>query len=560
MTGRASPPPETAVPSVGRSPQGDGGRPSLRAIVDTLICLAVAVILVRGFLVEGYLISTGSMAPHLYGEHKRAVCPSCGAEFAVGTEFDDSAGAAGSDRATCPNCLYDEIALDTRPIERGDHLLVWKNAFVWREPRRWEVVVFQNPNKPRETFIKRVAGLPGETIQIVDGNLFVNGALARKPWARQRPSLFPVHDTRFVPEDRDWAPRWTPRDNRGEWTLERDRIAAQPDDADEWTWIDYRHTRRHGGTHETSVALAEPLSEDLRQAFAPRDGEFPYSPSVRFPGVRYDRDRHALVGTGVLSPATMHRLLSVDPTAGFVRAVEALAAQSRIAPIDDVNAYNAAATPRSHFDCDELFVAIEMVEWSPESEIAVALRVDGEEFVCRCHPESGAVDLMRLDNPEPLQRGTFEPDRGTPLVLEFSSVDRQLSVGVNGRERISAVPLPDRRGAGAVSTRPVSVGIRGGAVTFAGITIERDLVYTEGGGAHGIAAPYRLGPDEFFMLGDNSPVSSDSRGWQLAGVPRKLLVGKPFLVHLPSGTVEFHWGDRPIRLRIPDVSRMRFVE
>ena len=46
-----------------------------RAAIDGLACLALAVLMLRTFLVEGYMISTGSMAPALYGYHKRVVCP-----------------------------------------------------------------------------------------------------------------------------------------------------------------------------------------------------------------------------------------------------------------------------------------------------------------------------------------------------------------------------------------------------------------------------------------------------------------------------------------------------
>jgi hypothetical protein len=127
----------STAPSASPLAELEHRRPILRSIGDSLISLAIAIVLVRGFLVEGYLISTGSMAPHLYGEHKQVTCSSCGGTFAVGTEFDDSAGDLGHDHATCPNCLYDDIDLATRPVERGDHLLVWKNAFLWREPRRW---------------------------------------------------------------------------------------------------------------------------------------------------------------------------------------------------------------------------------------------------------------------------------------------------------------------------------------------------------------------------------------------------------------------------------------
>ncbi|HUG18150.1 MAG TPA: hypothetical protein VMM56_04195, partial [Planctomycetaceae bacterium] len=51
-----------------------------RQVFETLLSLLISVLLVRTFLVEGYLISTGSMAPHLFGSHKKVTCPECQTE------------------------------------------------------------------------------------------------------------------------------------------------------------------------------------------------------------------------------------------------------------------------------------------------------------------------------------------------------------------------------------------------------------------------------------------------------------------------------------------------
>ena len=58
--------------------------------MELSVLFIMAVIVLRGFLLEGYLISTGSMAPGLRGLHKHVACPSCGVEFAFGVTFDES--------------------------------------------------------------------------------------------------------------------------------------------------------------------------------------------------------------------------------------------------------------------------------------------------------------------------------------------------------------------------------------------------------------------------------------------------------------------------------------
>jgi signal peptidase I len=73
-------------------------------------------------------------------------------------------------------------------IKPGDRLLVWKWPWEWKipwkdddppTPERWQVIVFQRPDGL--VLIKRVAGLPGESLSIDDGDLLVNGVVATKP-------------------------------------------------------------------------------------------------------------------------------------------------------------------------------------------------------------------------------------------------------------------------------------------------------------------------------------------------------------------------------------------
>ena len=61
-------------------------------------------------------------------------------------------------------------------------------------PKRGEIIVFQFPLDPNKDFVKRVVGLPGETIEMRDGRVFVNGGLLEEPYltVKDRSNAAPV--------------------------------------------------------------------------------------------------------------------------------------------------------------------------------------------------------------------------------------------------------------------------------------------------------------------------------------------------------------------------------
>ncbi len=107
---------------------------------------------------------------------------------------------------------------------------------------------------------------------------------------------------------------------------------------------------------------------------------------------------------------------------------------------------------------------------------------------------------------------------------------------------------------------PIRFGASGLSLRVDEITVYRDVYYTHQSGGHGDGEPYVLEDNEFFVMGDNSPVSHDSRRWRHAPVPRQLLVGKPFLVHMPSKPGELQIGGYTMQLRLPDLSRVRLLK
>ena len=63
----------------------------------------------------------------------------------------------------------------------GDKLFVNKFIYRFREPVRWEIIVFKYPEDPKKDFIKRVVALEGEILEIHDGDLYIDGENVNPP-------------------------------------------------------------------------------------------------------------------------------------------------------------------------------------------------------------------------------------------------------------------------------------------------------------------------------------------------------------------------------------------
>lgn len=70
-------------------------------------------------------------------------------------------------------------------LHSGERLLVSKLEYRLRSPRRQEVVVFRYPADPRVRYIKRVIGVPGDTVMIRGGEVWLNGRPLEEPYLIQ---------------------------------------------------------------------------------------------------------------------------------------------------------------------------------------------------------------------------------------------------------------------------------------------------------------------------------------------------------------------------------------
>ncbi len=575
-------------------------RPSgvVRHLLEALVLLALAVTLFRTFALEGFMISTGSMAPTLRGYHYRILCPDCQFQFAwTATENNPRfpvRALAGDDvsrkkdmqaeetKIVCPNCNYSHISGSELVVNEGDQLLVDKLAFEWKSPKRWSAVVFRNPHRPTQAYAKRIVGLPGEIISLENGDVYVQGKIQRKSLAEQRQMRVLVSDSKYRPQfqDDNFQDCWQPSDARNKqgWTKQDvgyrfDPVpASESSSTDPLSWLVFQRWVRRGGLEKYTVPLQQwPGDVPLPTGNAP---------------IKYNEVKKTISCRGALPAEIVLKLKKLSSDHSFHSAIEKLFKISHIRPITDQLAYN--QTPGEHsFPVRDLMLQLEVEPESPRAELILCIN-DGEyDFSCQFDFASREVKLSTQGNPKPLRTGSLPEFRfEEPVQIEMSVMDRQVLVAVNGvlvlepyayrskstdelnkngdaAELSSSQPPSVSRNKSSfafpqVPLKPIRIGAAVAPVKLLRVRVYRDLYYRSRK-EDSSRREYRLQQDELFVLGDNSEVSVDSRDWPAGSVNKNLLIGRPLILHLPSKKKSLQLGPVTTRIRVPDSERIRLL-
>lgn len=263
-----------------------------RETIEAFVVAFILALLFRAFLAEAFVIPTGSMAPTLMGAHKDLFCDACDYNFRVGasrenTPLDESITVVGG---VCPNCrrvnALDLAEDGNHATFNGDRILVNKFSYVLSEPQRWDVIVFKYPGNPKQNYIKRLVGLPDETLTLRHGDVYVRptgtdqrSQILRKPGSTLLAMSQVVHDTDFVPEtlvDRGFPSRWQPweigaaQPPENSWQVSRKdgQFTAttgtfEPNNANATQWLRYFHNFPTDDEWDVALSPDDPASKSL---------------------------------------------------------------------------------------------------------------------------------------------------------------------------------------------------------------------------------------------------------------------------------------------------------
>ena len=356
----------------------------------------------------------------------------------------------------------------------GNKILVNKFAYDLGEPRRWDVIVFSFDQW--KNYIKRLVGLPGEKINLINGDVYVNGKIERKPEHPYIQDILwkKISDSSVVEGGLSPVRAWKEPGSKGvpAWQeLADGRWSLNSSKSPEPALLEYQRALdnyipynslagRPRGTHNVGdVKLsftATPTTAGGWIGAEIRDGDWTFQ--LRLPTGKPVPGRPAVVERVVNEPRAdvkNPRKLR-HPGAPVFQEKEGISLELNTGSrIELVN-------------CDDCLV----------------VRLNSEEIFSIKEAE-GYISVPDVDNPPP------EADRSQYyLRLLGSRVDANVEA----------------------------------------IELHQDNYYTNDGAGH--AHSIQLEQDRFFALGDNSPSSSDGRVW--GSVPANNMLGKALLVFWPG--------------------------
>ena len=294
-------------------------------IESILIAVALAFVL-RIFVVEAFKIPTGSMAPTLLGVHKNVKCPNCNWKFKSNHNVEyvkcsnclykiriSNNGNKGGSRILVNKFSYDfgkprrwDVAVFKYPFgdvtcmscgfsssqsmmcekctnspKKENFIKSKVNSFFKRSfgIKQYHTVLCKSCNTTgtilceqcgstnvhvvRKNYIKRLIGLPEEKLQVANGDIYINGKIARKPEKVQDALWVPVFDSNF-PAKQEIAENWEANDKY--WQISKEQLHLRiPGGTDQKSYITFKREITDYSVYNSEIIDA--ISADVKLAF-----------------------------------------------------------------------------------------------------------------------------------------------------------------------------------------------------------------------------------------------------------------------------------------------------
>ena len=385
-----------------------------RENIEAMTVAIIMAVMFKYFALEAYQIPTGSMQPTLMGQN-----------------FDP-------EPENTPKVWYvkllDQVFGSGGSIK--DRILVDKLSFHFRDPERFEVVIFKYPLNRAQNFVKRLVGMPGEGLRIENGDLWTRKD-GSEPWQHlRRPERVLATQLRSLD-------RRAPRDGVY-WTVEPSSAGAS----------DGRDCRVDGAA------------------------------TLRFVG-------H---GRGPILDTYFH---------GYPAPMQDVLPRHGKSDRNEVGDLRVAGSVRARADFQALVVELR------ESGRTYAFEIPGHAAPANARPRVSSE--ARDGAPSPISEQVAQPYKLPPdasIDFRAQNIDDVLTLALDG-EVIAELEVPACDGQKHESS--VSLRVLGGGAELYGLRVWRDIHYTPSDAGD---REWLLGKDDYFMLGDNTQDSSDSREWE----------------------------------------------
>ncbi len=357
-----------------------------------------------------------------------------------------------------PTASMQPTLMGAPELSQTDRILVDKIHYHLTEPERWDIAVFRYPLNQIQSYVKRIVGMPGDRLRIANGNIYNVDAdtgkaiIQRKPLDIQERLWKEIYPLRRNMKGKDKILANYFRGSRGKWQEEGDTLTAVPR-ANKQLTLRFSDNGHGGACNQYYDGYPLAVAKEL------------------------EKNEHSIGDRGSQGVADLRMGFNILPTAS----IESLTLQ-----ISDSLARK-----------------------------SYRLQVEKGQATLQVHElGSGSKASKQLASSEAFALPLPTGDSST---LRFARCDDRLYAWLDGdlllHWNCDAHTSLDDTGPSQINLELTAT--TSGTITLSDLKVERDLHYTRGDGSIKLAdQPIEVPAGHYFMMGDNTLGSADSRAWE----------------------------------------------